>query len=398
MQGKRRLAISTAVVTLALLLSPAPAVADPVYTVTGDVLSAEYQYGVGEDAPEIKATVQYEGAEWALDEVLPVQADDGYERPTRRFSDSRTLLVNPDEIDTVAARFPGAIALDSGDYHGLLTRTGALDVVRIDESMTRQVDREEVFEGLPDNDVIRIPATLEFEVSSDDAQDAVKKTTLERLDVVWEIKGTNALGLPDDYTAYVTYRGEESYRELHHYEVTAHYSGDIPEGIERFIVSARYKRVEPTPPVLLVPQPEPLAATATQPVPSAPFPWLALALILAAAALLAGSLILFFWLRRRFRVCLLGSDNRLVTVTACRIKSDREGLVVHIPGSIDLTGLNGDHVGVCSKAYRRPGMVITAFQDGRQVYSGAVLERIPLFNEDVYQQVFDSVIDGGGAL
>jgi hypothetical protein len=69
------------------------------------------------------------------------------------------------------------------------------------------------------------------------------------LDVRYEITGTSALGLPTSYKAYLTYRGEESWLELHHHIVTATYEGTVASAIPRYLVTIVYEpEPEATPP------------------------------------------------------------------------------------------------------------------------------------------------------
>jgi len=86
----------------------------------------------------------------------------------------------------------------------------------------RQVDRAETIKNLPDNDVDRLPRVKAYSDTTGRGPGAGARGELVLAEVRYEPKGWDEDGIPNNYTAYVVYRGEETYLQLTHYEaVTA---------------------------------------------------------------------------------------------------------------------------------------------------------------------------------
>jgi hypothetical protein len=388
MRTARKIGALSLGIMLMLCMSPvAVLAAEPVYEVSGDMLTVTYIYKTSEQIPRVDNTIEYERAVYELQSVSAAVEDPDYEHPTRHFTSYRSLEIYVDYIDTAPSRFAPFIPYEQGAFKGVLYLTLPLQQTLFEESLFRQVDREILFENLPNNDVVQIPETYEFEVTSDESEDATRVIPLDRLSVVWEIVGTNAAGRPNNYKATVVYRGEETDLRPDHYIVTATYTGDIAEGIDQYILTAIYKK---TADPVVAPAP---VAIESLPVPTAiienpGFPWgLLFGALTAAALAIAASLLIFFWFRKQFKVCLVGLGGELTCVMKLRVVSDKGGLVVHIPNTIDLTNLSGEHVGICAKTYVKHASVMSIFQDDVKIYDDVVTERIPLFNEFAFAEL-----------
>jgi len=82
----------------------------------------------------------------------------------------------------------------------------------------RQVDRAETIKNLPDNDVDRLPRVKAYSDTNGRGPGADARGELVLAEVRYEPKGLDEDGIPNNYTAYVVYRGEETYLQLTHYE------------------------------------------------------------------------------------------------------------------------------------------------------------------------------------
>jgi hypothetical protein len=151
------------------------------------------------------------------------------------------------------------MTIDEGDYQGEIGLDPAhpYTVVERHEAFQDQVDREAVLYGLPDNEVSRIPTSRDFEVRSAAAPGATQTKTLQVLTISYEVAGTDSLGLPNNYTALVTYRGQEEFLELHHYDVTANYAGELSSSVQRIALTGTYR------PVAVVDEGAPIASEET---------------------------------------------------------------------------------------------------------------------------------------
>jgi len=93
----------------------------------------------------------------------------------------------------------------------------------------RQVDREETIKNLPDNDVDRLPLIKTYNNTDGHGPGTHVKGELMLAEVRYEIAGRDEYGLPDNYTAYVVYRGEETYTALLYYEAVTTYTETVTE-------------------------------------------------------------------------------------------------------------------------------------------------------------------------
>jgi hypothetical protein len=380
---------TTALVALLLFVwgQPISALAlEPTVRADGDRLVYEYRFADEHDFPAIQDEVQIDNKGYSLVSTTDPVIDPDYTPASKVYTQSLTKDIPLEGINSLWNYFPDTYAFEDGSFAGAVPLTN-YQTENVYELYTGQVDRAWTINGLPDNDVIRIPRSMDFTVRSDAYPGATQTKTLQLLDVRYEITGTTPLGLPNEYRAYVTYRGEEEWQQLHHYIVTAHYQGAITSSDTQFLVTASY---EPkvvaeiaTPPAPLAPEPA-VAAPVTE---KAAFSWAALIAALL-AAVVALSAILFFIRRfRRFRIYYIDSaedSESMVLVARLPIKGSKAGHTVFIPERYELTNLEGNHVGVLPKSYH--GGPIAIWQGDYKLYEGEVLVQIPLFNDNAYKQ------------
>ncbi len=237
-----------------VLISSFAYAGEPSDTVTPTVsdegtLTTRQTYLTTETTPDFPETLTFEGQEYSLQQTETV-VDADYTHPTQYFSRAAFSEVPLTDINNLSAYFPATMAIEEGDFKGeiALDPANPFSVVSRYEILRAQVDRTLVVSGLPDNDVTRLPTEQAFEVRSSESPDSTCQQILRILDVSYEIAGTDHLGLPNNYTATVTYRGQEEYLELHHYDVTANYAGDIPSAVEQMAATGIYTLVPvPTP-------------------------------------------------------------------------------------------------------------------------------------------------------
>jgi hypothetical protein len=234
---------SVAAAIVALLLYTA--IALPVFGVEaeegGDVsdtlITVEYRYTEGEAVPTVPQTILEFGREYALvrtaepvlEAMLPV---------TRTYTYTVAGVVSKEDMKAIAGL--GNVSLQP-------TRA----------SVEQQIDKTEVIENLPTNDVEYLPQTKEYEIQSDAYEGAVTKGALSRAGVEFKLVGYDEYGLPDNYTATVTYRGIETYLEPQYYNAEATYTTRANQSVPTYVIVAEYEASDKavvTDPVILEPE------------------------------------------------------------------------------------------------------------------------------------------------
>ena len=111
----------------------------------------------------------------------------------------------------------------------------------------RQVDRKEMIRNLSDNDVDRLPRLKIYSDTSGCGPGADVRGQLALAEVRYEPRGWDEDGIPNNYTAFVVYRGEETYLALTHYEAVRTYTDTITEDGEiTYTVIATYEGEAPS--------------------------------------------------------------------------------------------------------------------------------------------------------
>ena len=208
-------------------------------------IEREYRYQSGQTLPEIEETiVDEQGNTYRLISSDGPITDSSYTPPSRYYTWQVANEIPLDGIDRLSAYFPPTVYVEDESFVGTIGLVAnPYSITNIYESFSRQVDRYHTIENLPDNDASKLPLQMEFQVSSDVSYGATQTATLNLLSVEFEITGTSFLGLPNNYTAYLTYRGQESWLELHHYSVVASYAGSLTSTIEQYVIISRYELV-----------------------------------------------------------------------------------------------------------------------------------------------------------
>ena len=111
---------------------------------------------------------------------------------------------------------------------------------------SRQVDRAEKIENLPDNDVEKLPPRKTYSDTDGRGPGAGVSGDLALAEVKYEVTHRDQYGMPDKYTAHVVYRGEETYSAIMYYTATVTYTGEkIVEGEPTYTVVATYEGEAP---------------------------------------------------------------------------------------------------------------------------------------------------------
>ena len=250
--------IAIAVTTTTLLVFgvlPSTAVAEEARASSNapQTIEREYRYQDGQELPVIEELITDEsGNSYRLVSFDAPIADPTYARPTQSYTRQYTTNIPKDDINNLGYYFAESFYIEDGPFVGNIPpAANPYYIIAIYESFTGQVDRYHTIENLPDNDAIRIPRQMDFTVSSSAGPEATQTATLDLLFIEYEITGTNALGLPNNYTAHLTYRGQESWLELLGYNITAYYEGTIDSNVEQYVIISRYELV--VEPVVIAP-------------------------------------------------------------------------------------------------------------------------------------------------
>jgi len=219
-------------------------------------LTVVQSYPATNSAPSMPNTTTYGGQSFSLDKATTAP-DPGYVKPRQYFTGQAYNQVPLSGAGNWAAYFPAAYPIDEGEFQGYigLDPYNPFYVTERYHLYLVQVDKQVVVPNLPDNDVSRLPVYRDFEVVSSSTPGATMISTLKIVDVSYEVAGRDHLGLPNNYTAYVTYRGQEGLHELEFYDVTANYSGEIESSIDQMTITGVYKPdvVEAAPTVIAAP-------------------------------------------------------------------------------------------------------------------------------------------------
>jgi hypothetical protein len=358
------------VVVLCALMPVAAYAADPVLNVTDDGAYARQKYYDGEDVPAFPDTLTKDDVEYELVSVGEPTLDSSYAQPRKYYSGYQyNATFTAEEYGKWSSYFPATYAISDGYYQGSipLSSVNPYTVTLVYEKFEGQVDCTAVFEGLPDNDVNRLPATKEFTVRSDSGPDATQVKALTLVEVTYEITARNNLGLPVEYEATATYRGAERWLELIKYDVLANYAGYVNANVNRYIVEAEYEPVEVVP-VVLAPEPTPKVAPVVEPVAepvTEPFPWGLVAAAVAIVLMLGAFGILMFLFFKN--ACLVRGTKlpKAILLKRSLMFTGKEA-VFKIPKDIDI--FDGQHYEITLRPWisRRRATLIVEW-DGRVV-------------------------------
>ena len=305
------------VLFVALVATPLAFAADVVAgsPVVGDEgsLTVVQPYPATEPAPALPGTITSNGQDYSL-ENTSTALDPDYVKPRQFFARQAFNQVPAADAGNWAAYFPATYPISEGEFQGAIGLDGASPFSAVERyhSYLVQVDKFYVMTGLPDNDVTRLPVFMDFEVVSDTIIGGTMISTLQIVDVSFEVTGQDHLGLPNRYTAHITYRGQEGLHVLEFYDVTAYYAGVVESVIEQMAITGTYRPVvaATAPPAAPIAE-EAREAIAPPEVPLAPQGFALFPLVIAGATVvifLAIPLLYFFLL----------SNARLLRVFAPR--------------------------------------------------------------------------------
>lgn len=369
-------------------------------SISGDSLTITYHVGPGEAAPAPSKEFVSEGKTYDLKSVSDPGRDAGFKPEVKTFSRETTIDVAIDDMGRLGSLFNLSYQIDEGSFFGTIP-FAEYGTEEIYERFTRQVDRTYVIDGLPDNDVARLPLKMDFTVSDDAYIGATRTATLDLNDVIYEVAGTSPSGLPNNYRATLNYRGQERYLELHHYRVTAYYRGTIESSETGTVVVATYtQRKEAAP----VPVPAPaITQTATTiqetatPLNNATILDILPLLIGALAVIAAGSIIaiLFWWRSHRLRIVVLRNE-KYKTMLSIKLIKQQDGFVANLPGGFDRKVFYFEsYFAVPPKRYAKTPVSIMICHKDAVLYEGHTQDLMPLKEADIINTE-SMAIDTGG--
>ena len=364
----------------------------------------EYGYQSGQALPAIEERItDGEGNTYRLVSFDDPVEDPAYQRPAQYYARQIVKDIPLDGIDNLSYYFPASIYIEDGSYVGNIPLAASpYYVIDFYESFTGQVDRYHTLYNLPDNDVTRLPFYMDFVVSSDSSFGATATGTLRLLSADYEVAGTNALGLPNDYTVHLTYRGQESWLEPHHYQVTASYGGYIESTVGHYLVVGHYELVPqpagadatPAPAVtVLLPMPE---ASQESPVKLS-FPLVAAAIVVVLSLMWLLAWLLFF---RKNAALIRQEDDRRMVVLRKRIDVVEDQAVFGIPDRIDLYDRAQYIIELKPRLANQQGMLLVTWRDcviAREMLNASIqidMDRLAI--KAVADVVSESVINRAG--
>lgn len=384
-----------------LILTPL-AYAEPAPTLNSDgTLTLAHSYPETSEPPILPETITQDGQEYTLDTTTTVP-DPTYVRPSKVYTHQAFSEVPLEGFGNWGAYFPATFAVSDGEYQGEIGLDPTTPFIYAERyhSYRIQVDREVVIPHLPDNDVTRIPASQSFEVTSEITPGATQLNKLELLYVYYEVAGRDHLGLPNNYTAYVTYRGQEGYHELAWYDVLANYSGELVSSTNQMALTARYSPVKAVVVTPIAESQTPLSQAVETPL-MMPF-----VIIGAAVIILILAPLLFFLLLTNARMFKVldshehGGDNpeeqKKETIDlVCRKRLVlREGIATFtIPSRINILADSLYHFDIKPRLADREGKLMLVWQ-GKVVALMPLARKIDInFNEVLITSVENALIE-----
>jgi len=303
-------------------------------------IQKEYRYTDTQAPPTIKKTFNDKsGNTYELISSDAPVIDPAFTPPSQHYNHQITKEIPLEGINALGTYFPATVPIQDGYYVGAISLAAdGYAVTNVYESLTGQVDRSYVIQNLPDNDASRLPAQMAFEVSSDASVGATTTATLNLLDVQYEVAGTNALGLPNNYTAYLVFRGQESWLAPHHYVVTAFYAGTIASNQAQYLITSHYQLVpepvaEPYPSITL-----PAAYPALAPIPAGEASNPYIAYVATAVIVVFALALLLVWLiffRRNIKLVRITAENTQVLLRKHLLLKDGQA-TLEVPDAIEL--------------------------------------------------------------
>jgi len=112
----------------------------------------------------------------------------------------------------------------SNGYTGTLALK-KIEITPVVGTLTQKAERVVEFDQLPTNDVVQLPDTHTVSLRSDKEIGAEVDVDLRAAEWEWTVTQYDSFGLPKNYVALVTYRGEEIWLDYTAVQVEAIYSG-----------------------------------------------------------------------------------------------------------------------------------------------------------------------------
>jgi hypothetical protein len=292
---------------------------------TDNTVERRYEYEAGSE-PIIEDYLLVDGVRYELNSTsAPTVIENA--TPSVYFIHEESIIILPERFDqgNLEALFVSSFPIEADGYQGTIPLVN-LFVREFDVIIEEGVEREVVLKDLPNNDLIQIPMTHDFEVSSAEDKDTTEVVTFKFLGIEWERAGTG-------YTATVTYRGLAHDVVANRYEVTARFEGAVAYDRDRFVAEASYASTVAPPVTAIGDFAAPLGGGRGDIVPV-----LAVAALVALVLLALAWLLLYFLLFRRNARLMVSKDAEGTGSCICRktVKVLAKEALFVIPSSIEL--------------------------------------------------------------
>lgn len=332
-----------------------------------------------DEQPDFAEVLNWEGQRYTLTNTDISEVDSQIASVTaQRYA---TVGCAPEDLQTTQNSFPQALDVQNDTYQGSIPLT-SVSAEPVYAQRSWEVNEQRAFAGLPNNDAAQIPTTLIFNNT-----ETGNTLSLRLASLAWEVDAFDSYGLPALYTAQALYRGTETATVIDYYNVTAWYEGSVQAKTPVVTYQATLTYQAPLAEVAEVAEPEPSA-----PSEGVPVQFFA---ALAAAALAACAIGVFFWYRHRdVRVCRVelaesaaqtihenqpeqGTHRKETLKVVARITSKRGkdgSLVVEFPARFDATQhryalvLAPHRANACLLQVMQGGQVLTSTCATRVVY------------------------------
>jgi hypothetical protein len=357
----------------------------PAYGITSESLSLtqEYHYTTTTGAPTIPTEIVDNGNTYHLKaQEGPVEVS--HTPPVQTFwrTEEKTITVSQ-YAQGVRQQFLAFYPINEGGFKGEIYLEGT-EATAIYYPYERAVNKTRVYTARSTEDIGDLPLEEEFTVTSASALDGTENKVLKRAELHVEPSALNAVGIPIEWQATAIFRGVESYLSLDHYDVIAHYSGDITLDERMYKIVATYEAIatddpEEDEPVTSTQPKTPLAATAT-PVGADEieqsrllWPYIATGVVI----VLSGAL-LFWLLRRKVSIVEVFGDGSYKIVKRVLLKRAQEAFEVTIPTSLDIEVTDAKYALLFPKRLVDAKAPVSVYWRGETIYAGPVRQTVVL--------------------
>ncbi|MCL1891051.1 MAG: hypothetical protein FWG00_03405 [Coriobacteriia bacterium] len=241
-------------------------------------------------------------------------------------------------------------------------------------TVERQIERVAWYSNLPAADIIHIPTSRAYLISSDEGPGASITADLEMAAIRWISKSTDAAGRPVGYTAEVTYRGSERELIVDYITATALYRGTFTLIDTELVPQAQ---------VVSAPFALPMSPLLFETIPGTSVPYGAMATTV--GVLLLGVLAFAFFIRRwNVKLIALDENGSAKTLARKHVRLVEGRATFVVPEGCSLVSPTVAHVVRVKQSLVDKGEFLNV------VWRGCLLFQLPLACEiDLQKRLFE---------